>query len=70
MLAANHWTELGDLNRGVRERIEGAEGVCNPIGIIAISNNQDPHPHPQELPGTKPPTKEYTWRDPCLQSNM
>jgi hypothetical protein len=20
-----------------------------------------------ELPETKPPTKEYTWRDPCLQ---
>jgi hypothetical protein len=24
-------------------------------------------PDPPELPGTKPPTKEYTWRDPWLQ---
>jgi hypothetical protein len=23
-------------------------------------------PVPPELPGTKPPTKEYTWRDPWL----
>jgi hypothetical protein len=29
-------------NRGVRERIEGAEGVCNPIGRTRISNNQSP----------------------------
>jgi hypothetical protein len=25
---------------------------------------------PPELPGTKPPTKEYTWRDPWLQLHM
>ena len=23
-----------------------------------------------ELPATKPPTKEYTWRDPWLQQHM
>jgi hypothetical protein len=28
MLAANHWTEHGVPNEGVRERTEGAEGVC------------------------------------------
>ena len=27
-------------------------------------------PDPQNLPGTKPPTKEYTWRDPWLQLHM
>jgi hypothetical protein len=27
-------------------------------------------PPPQELSGTKPPTKEYTWRDPWLQLHM
>jgi hypothetical protein len=27
-------------------------------------NNNTKQP---ELPGTKPPTKEYTWRDPWLQ---
>jgi hypothetical protein len=44
---------------------EGAEGVCNPIGRT-ISTNQTR----SELPGTKPPTEEYTWREPWLQSHM
>jgi hypothetical protein len=60
MLAANHRTEHRNPNGGVRERTERAEGVCNPIGRTTIS----------ELPGTNPPTKEYTWRDPWLQLNM
>jgi hypothetical protein len=42
MLAANHWTEHRVPNGGVRERTEGAEGVCNPIGRTTISNNQKP----------------------------
>jgi len=66
MLAANHWTEHGDLNGRVRGRTERAEGVCNPIGRTAISTNQIL----PEVPGTKPPTKEYTWRDPWLQLHM
>jgi len=37
-------------------RTVGAEGVCKCIGRITISTNQNP----QKLPGTKPPTKEYT----------
>jgi hypothetical protein len=41
MLADNHWTEHGVSNGGVRERIEGVEGVCNPIGRT-ISTNQTP----------------------------
>jgi hypothetical protein len=49
-----------------RGRTEGAEGVCNPIRRI-ISINQTLSP---ELPRTKPPTKEYTWRDPWLQLHM
>ena len=68
MLAANHWTEHGDPNGGVRERTKGAEGVYNPIRRTTISTNQTPPP--PELPGTKPPTKEYTWRDPWLQLLM
>jgi hypothetical protein len=48
---------MGSPNGGVRERIEGAEGIFNPI-------------RRQELPGSKPPTKEYTWRDPLLQPYM
>jgi len=31
MLAAKHWTEQGVPNGGVKERTEGAEGVCNLI---------------------------------------
>jgi hypothetical protein len=42
MFAANHWTEYGVPNRGVRERTGGAEGVCNPIGRTTISTNQNP----------------------------
>jgi hypothetical protein len=44
-------------NKGVKERTEGVEGVCNPIGRTTISTNQTP----AELPGTKPSTKEYIW---------
>jgi hypothetical protein len=47
MLTVNHWTQYrihnGILNGRVRERTEGAEGVCNPIGgRTIISNNQTP----------------------------
>jgi hypothetical protein len=40
MLATNHWTDHRVLNGGVRERTEGAEGVCNPIGRTTISTSQ------------------------------
>jgi hypothetical protein len=33
-------------------------------------NNNIRQPDPSELPGTKSPTKEYTWRDPWLQPHM
>jgi hypothetical protein len=66
MLAANHWTYHGVHNEGVREKTEGAEGVCNSIGRTIISTNQTP----PELPRTKPPTKEYTWSLPWLQLHM
>jgi hypothetical protein len=62
MFIANHLTEHGDPNEGVRGKTERAEEVCNSIGRT-ISSNQTP----QELPGTKPPNKGYTWRDPWLQ---
>jgi len=42
MLTANHWTENWVPNGGVRERTEGAEGDCNPIGRTTISINQTP----------------------------
>lgn len=52
MLAANHVTEHREPNGRVRERIEGAEGICIRIGGTTISTKQIP----PELPGTKPPT--------------
>ena len=61
MLATNLWTSFGDSNEGVRERTEADEGVCN---------NNINQPDPPELPGTKPQTKEYTWKDPWLQMHM
>ena len=68
MLTANHWPDHGVPNRGVRERTEGSEDFCNPIGRITISTTRPPPP--RELLGTKPPTKEYIWRNPRLQPHM
>ena len=42
MLSANHWTEHGDSNGGIREKTERAEGVCNPIRRTTIWTNQYP----------------------------
>ena len=33
-------------------------------------DNNINQPDPPELPGAKPPTKEYTWRDPWLQPHI
>jgi hypothetical protein len=66
MLVANDWTEHRVLNGGVRERTEGAERVYSPIGRTTMLTIQTS----PEFPGTKPPTKEYTWRDPWLQLHM
>jgi len=54
MLAVNHWAEHREQNGEVRERTEGAEGVCNPIGRTITATNQTP----AEFPETKPPTNE------------
>ena len=48
ILAANHWTEHRDPNGGIRERIKGAEGVCNAVGITTISTNQTPPRGPRD----------------------
>jgi hypothetical protein len=67
ILTTNHQTESEDPNGGVRGRSEGDEGDCNPIKRITISTNWT---LPSEIPGTKPPTKEYMWRDPWFQLHM
>jgi hypothetical protein len=48
MLPTYHGTEHGISNGGVRERTEGAEGVCYPIGRTTISTNLIPQ-HSQGL---------------------
>jgi hypothetical protein len=35
-----------------------------------INQPYPPHTHTPELPGTKPPIKEYTWRAPWLQLHV
>jgi hypothetical protein len=42
MLTANYWTKHRVINRGVRKRTKGDEGVCNRTGRITISTNQTP----------------------------
>jgi hypothetical protein len=49
-------TDWSEPNGKIRAKTVGAEGICNLIGRTTISTNQTP----PELPGTKPPTKEYT----------
>jgi hypothetical protein len=41
--------------------------LASPTGDCNNNMNQ---PVPPELPGTQPPTKEYTWREPWLQLQM
>jgi hypothetical protein len=39
-------------------------------GFVNHRKNNIKQPDPPDLPGTKPPTKEYTWKDPWLQLHM
>jgi hypothetical protein len=57
ILTANHQTEPGDPNGRARGSPEGVKCYCNPIQRTILTNDH------KELPGTKPPTKEYTWRE-------
>ena len=61
--AVNHQTEHKAPNVGVRGRTEGR----SLRGLQPYrKNNNINQPDPSELPGPKPPTKEYTW----LQRHM
>jgi hypothetical protein len=59
MLIAKLWTECRVLEGGLGEGIEGTEGVCSLMEGATVSTDQIP----PELPGTGPPTKEYTGKD-------
>jgi hypothetical protein len=63
MLTVNCCTEHRDPNGGVRERMKELKGFATP----QKEQQYQPPTHTPELPGTKPPNKEYTWRDPWLQ---
>jgi hypothetical protein len=66
MLTDNYLTEHWDPNEGSRGKTEGAEVVSNTVGRTTISNQPDL----LEFLGNKPPTKEYTWREPWLQLHI
>jgi hypothetical protein len=67
MLTANHWIEHRDSSGGVRERNEGAEGVCKPIERITISTNQTPQ-SPQGLNNQPKNTHGGIYGSSCIGS--
>jgi hypothetical protein len=66
MLSANHWTEHRVPNGGVKV----LEKMNNGFATNRKNNNNNQLDTPPELPGIKPPTKDYTWRNPWLQLHM
>jgi hypothetical protein len=56
---------MEELEKGLKE----LRGFAAPWGRGGGSNSVN-RPDTLELPGTGPPTKEYTWRDPWLWPHM
>jgi hypothetical protein len=46
------------------------EGLKELKEIATLQKEQYQQNGPPRAPGTKPPTKEYTWREPWLQIHM
>ena len=62
-IGLNTGSPMKELEKGPKEQ----KGSATPWdGMNNIINQQNP----PELPGTKTPTSEYTWRDPWLQLHM
>jgi hypothetical protein len=62
MLTANHWIEHGypkELEKEVKE-LKGFAGRKNNMNKLDLP----------KLPGTQPPTKDYTWQDRWPQPHM
>ena len=62
MIVANHWTQPGVPNEQLEKGLKELKGFAT----HRRSNNikkPDPPPTTPGLPGTKPPSKEYTWRE-------
>jgi hypothetical protein len=55
---------MEELKKGLKEL--GWGWGCSPIEGATVSTSQTP----QEFPGTRLPTKEYTWTDPWLWQHM
>jgi hypothetical protein len=55
------------MNKGVRKGLKELKWLATPQ---EEQHYQPTNPSPSKLSGTKPPTKEYTWRDPWLQLHM
>ena len=55
---------VGLSNGSQMEELE--KGLKEVKGFATLSERQYQQPDSPELPGTKPPTKEYTWRDSWL----
>jgi hypothetical protein len=53
----------------LENRLKELKGVATTQEEKQYQPTRTPHPLP-ELPGTKPPTKEYTWRDPWIPQHM
>jgi hypothetical protein len=59
MLKANNWTDHRVHSGGVEKGLKELRGFAAYGGNNSVNRTE-----PLELPGTGPPTKEYTWRDP------
>ena len=55
---------MGIPDGGFGEGTKGAEGSCSPMKGATVSTDQT---STAELPGSGPPTEEYTWKDPRLR---
>jgi hypothetical protein len=53
-IALSTGSQMEELEKGLKEL----------KGFALHRKNNINQPEPPELPGTKPPTKEYTWSDP------
>jgi len=69
MVAVNHWTEQRNPIGEVREKTEGAEGVCNPIGRTTISTKQTPPELRVHMQGPMTPVK-YVEEDDIVQHQL
>ena len=52
------------------EELEKRLKEVKEFATLKEEQHQTTRTHPPECPGTKPPFKEYTWRDSWLQLHM